>query len=108
MALFCPKCKGIMMPKKTSTGKIRMVCTCGYTTKDKEKIVLKEKIAVDKKNKINIIDKDIKTDPKTKVDCPKCSHGEAYYWLLQTRAADEPETTFFRCVKCKHQWRSYD
>jgi len=68
MALFCPKCKGIMMPKKTSTGKIRMVCTCGYTTKDKEKIVLKEKIAVDKKNKINIIDKDIKTDlPKQRL-----------------------------------------
>lgn len=106
--LFCPRCKAILYPKKTTTGKTKMACNCGYSTKEKEKLILKEKITVDKKDKITIVDKEIKTDPKIKITCPKCGHEEAYYWLLQTRAADEPETTFYKCVKCSHQWRSYD
>jgi DNA-directed RNA polymerase subunit M len=27
--------------------------------------------------------------------------------LRQTRAADEPETKIYRCVKCQHSWREY-
>ena len=47
------------------------------------------------------------TMPLTDEECPKCKHGKAYYWLVQTRAGDEPETRFFRCEKCKHTWRDY-
>ncbi|MFX1287916.1 MAG: transcription factor S, partial [Promethearchaeota archaeon] len=25
----------------------------------------------------------------------------------QTRSADEPSTSFFRCLECKHTWREY-
>ena len=50
-----------------------------------------------------------KTLPTTRdVTCPKCGHNEAYYWLMQTRAADEPPTRFFRCVRCSHVWREYE
>jgi len=45
--------------------------------------------------------------PKTNEECPKCKHKEAYYWLVQTRAADEAATRFFKCVKCMHTWRAY-
>jgi DNA-directed RNA polymerase subunit M len=57
--------------------------------------------------KVEIIDKTIETLPKTESKCPKCNHNKAYYWLAQTRSADEAETQFFRCVKCSHQWRQY-
>ena len=40
-------------------------------------------------------------------ECPKCGHNKAFFWEEQTRASDEPETSFFRCVKCKHTWREY-
>ena len=40
-------------------------------------------------------------------DCSKCGHGKAFWWEEQTRASDEPETSFFRCVSCKHTWREY-
>ena len=50
--LFCPKCKAILTPKKTTTGKTKMACLCGYSTKEKEKLILKEKITVDKKDEI--------------------------------------------------------
>jgi len=45
--------------------------------------------------------------PLTDASCPKCGHDRAYYWLIQTRASDEPETKFMRCQKCKHTWRDY-
>ncbi|MCJ7650052.1 MAG: transcription factor S, partial [Candidatus Lokiarchaeota archaeon] len=39
--------------------------------------------------------------------CPKCNHKEAEAWQEQTRSADEPSTSFFKCIKCKHTWREY-
>ncbi len=48
------------------------------------------------------------TFPKMKADCPKCKNNEVWWWTEQTRAADEPETSFFRCTKCRHTWREYD
>lgn len=45
--------------------------------------------------------------PTTKIDCDRCGHDEAVWWMLQTRSADEPTTQFYRCVKCNHTWRDY-
>ena len=47
------------------------------------------------------------TLPTADAECPKCGHNKAYWVLRQTRAADEPETRIFRCVKCSHSWREY-
>lgn len=48
-----------------------------------------------------------KSLPTIKIDCEKCGHGEAVWWMLQTRSADEPTTQFYRCTKCSHTWRNY-
>ena len=48
------------------------------------------------------------TLPKTEAECPKCGKGDAYFRSEQTRAADEPETLFFTCVKCAKTWREYE
>ncbi|MBD3310349.1 transcription factor S, partial [Candidatus Woesearchaeota archaeon] len=53
------------------------------------------------------VEQDFETDPVTKAECPKCHNKEAYYWEVQTRAADEPPTKFLKCTKCKHIWRDY-
>lgn len=39
--------------------------------------------------------------------CPKCEHPRAYFMQLQTRSADEPMTTFYKCCRaqCGHRWR---
>ncbi|KAJ4517652.1 RNA polymerase III C11 subunit [Exophiala dermatitidis] len=41
--------------------------------------------------------------------CPneKCDSNKAYFYQLQTRSADEPPTSFFKCVECGKQWREY-
>jgi transcription elongation factor S-II len=37
--------------------------------------------------------------------CGKCKKNQVTYYELQTRSADEPTTTFFRCLECGHRWR---
>jgi len=43
--------------------------------------------------------------PRPAASCPRCSHHRAYYQQLQIRSADEPMTTFYKCVECGHRWR---
>jgi transcription elongation factor S-II len=37
--------------------------------------------------------------------CSKCKAKKTVYFQKQTRCADEPMTTFVRCVCCNHQWK---
>ena len=102
--LFCQKCGSILAPKKDDPKKV--VCTgCGYSPRNQKTLKIGEK--TEAVRKLEIIDKTMETLPKTEAQCPKCGHNEAYYWLAQTRAADEAETQFFRCAKCSNQWRNY-
>lgn len=100
MGLVCPKCGGLLVPKK----KAELVCrSCGYSTLAKD-LRFKEKVKREKKSGIIEVKK-----PKATVDvvCPKCGHVGALFWMVQTRAADEPATEFYRCIKCSHTWRRY-
>lgn len=42
----------------------------------------------------------------TEIECPKCSHLKAFFMQIQTRSADEPMTTFYKCAKrdCGNVW----
>jgi len=104
--IFCARCGSILLPQKKGKKTI-MACSCGYKEKNKENILIREEIKDDKKDKIEVVDKKIETLPKTKEECPKCKNSDAYYWLVQTRAADEAATRFFKCTKCDHTWRRY-
>jgi DNA-directed RNA polymerase subunit M len=107
---FCPKCGGLMIPKK-SGGKVVLVCRkCGKKRISKER-KFKIKVSTEKsKGKIIVLDKKSKIDvlPKTDASCPKCDNNEAFWWMQQTRAADEAPTRFYKCTKCGHTWREYE
>lgn len=103
--MFCPKCGSILVPKKEGSKKV-LGCSCGYKESDIENAVIKE--SVEKKKEIEVIERDDDESlPQCDADCPKCGSTKAYYWTIQTRAGDEPETKFLKCVKCKHTWRDY-
>jgi len=40
--------------------------------------------------------------------CEECGHGEAWYTIKQTGAADETPTRFFKCKECGYRWRDYN
>lgn len=102
---FCPSCDGLMVPDKA--GKKRLVCSkCNKGKVKASSMVIKEKSNTSEK-KIEVVDKDIEVNPKVDAVCSKCDHRQAYFWTLQTRAADESETKFFKCAKCGHRWRDY-
>ncbi|CAN8100241.1 unnamed protein product [Discula destructiva] len=44
---------------------------------------------------------------KTKTQCPAegCDGAEAAFFQVQIRSADEPMTTFLKCMKCGTRWR---
>ncbi len=106
---FCPKC-GTLMKVEKKTKLTYFVCpSCG-----KRKVLKKGKVTIsgslpEKKKDIVVLKKgDEAIDlPKTKAMCPECDHREAYWWMQQTRSADEPPTIFYKCTKCGHSWRSY-
>jgi len=126
--LFCEKCRSIVFPKDG-----KYVCKrCGYEggksnseaakakadERDfdevkKELAAQSEKAQLDAQkeeedtiqDEVPIVGKSTITLSRAKVICEKCGHGEAYYYIRQTRSADEPSTTFYRCCKCNYSWR---
>jgi len=105
--MFCQKCGSVLLPKKEGNKKF-LVCSCGYKTSNVEQTKITE--TMDKQDKeIEVIEKsDLETLPKTDAKCDKCGHKTAYFWTIQTRAGDEPETKFLKCEKCGNTWRDYD
>jgi DNA-directed RNA polymerase subunit M len=102
---FCPKCGTVMFPQDN-----KLECKCGYEKKITKEVINKYKVSEEVKSKESIIftnDK-ITTLPTTRAICPKCKNKEAFWWLQQTRRADESETRFLRCSACGYTWREYD
>lgn len=101
---FCPECE-----VKLKTGDSALQCPlCGYV--DGQKVKQTKKI-VEEEPDFSLLafegDEGDDTNPTIKLDCEKCGHDEAVWWMFQTRSADEPTTRFYRCQKCKYTWRDY-
>jgi DNA-directed RNA polymerase subunit M len=86
----CPRCKSRVKTQKAD-------------------IMIKEKLPKSEKETVKRGAKEIEaTYPTVKKECPKCRNTKAYWWTQQMRGEDEPETQFFRCIKCRHTWREND
>ncbi|NYT11035.1 MAG: transcription factor S [Methanomassiliicoccales archaeon] len=99
--MFCPECGSLMFPREGFFKCSR--CDCEKETNGTSQ-TFKTKT---REREIAVIDSNAPTLPKTRVECPKCGHYEAFWVLRQTRAADEPETRIYRCTECGHSWREY-
>lgn len=112
---FCPKCDTRLKQKQEEKKQPKLVCEkCGYSTaaqvesKEGKKTSKVEKAKATASIKVLGEEaEEIKPLPTTNIECPKCRHDTAVWWMLQTRGGDEPTTQFYRCVKCNHTWRHY-
>jgi DNA-directed RNA polymerase subunit M len=103
---FCSKCGTLL---KLDADKKMLVCAkCGAEEPLESDIVYsKEGKEEDKIVVIGKKERNLRTLPQTKTECPKCGNTTAYWWMVQTRGIDESATQFFRCTKCGHTWRDY-
>ncbi|PIW33312.1 MAG: transcription factor S [Nitrosopumilales archaeon CG15_BIG_FIL_POST_REV_8_21_14_020_37_12] len=101
---FCPKCE--VKLKKSDAG---LQCPkCNYVEGEENKQV-KQIEAEEIHSEFNVLaeNEGEETLPTINIECEKCGHNEAVWWMLQTRSADEPTTQFYRCTKCRYTWRNY-
>ena len=115
---FCPSCGMRLVLKQDISNderKFSLVCfKCEYKkpiTKDEPftpKMGNLNNEEISEQKQITVIDEKhmkLRTMPVTKIVCPICKNRTAYWWMVQTRSADESSTQFFRCTKCDHTWR---
>ncbi|MFH1450393.1 MAG: transcription factor S [archaeon] len=105
---FCPKC-GAMMKTREKKGSedVELVCPKCKHVESAEEDSFSTTQPQEKKSDIGVLDEKSAGLPETENDCPKCHNRKAYWWIEQTRSADEAPTRFYRCTKCRHTWREY-
>jgi len=104
---FCPSC-GALLPGLTAKGDVTCV-VCKYVVPCAlfdEKISTyivhfnsQENTKVRRKKKGG----DQADGPVIERKCPKCGHDQMSYAAIQLRSADEGQTVFFTCLKCKYK-----
>ncbi|OQR80238.1 DNA-directed RNA polymerase III subunit RPC10-like [Tropilaelaps mercedesae] len=107
MLLFCPRCANMLSAEEGSTSYKFMCSTCPYVHHIRQKIF---KQTFPRLKPIDDILGSIAAwanVDSTEEACPKCEHPRAFFRQMQTRSADEPMTTFYKCcnMKCNHQWK---
>ena len=106
---FCLKCGNLLVVEKRRKNLYFVCRKCKRETKLKgEKVTISE-VSHEPKRKVMILRKEDEFGelPKTTIICPECENMEAFWWMQQTRTADEPPTLFYRCTTCGYSWRSY-
>ena len=105
---FCPKCETRLRP---APGEEVVECPkCGFKAKKglEEKAKKQESKKAGSDASLKVMDGErVEALPTTSKECPQCKNGMAFWWMLQTRSADEATTQFYRCTKCNHTWRNY-
>lgn len=105
MLTFCENCGNRLTISEYSHVYGFKCHSCPY------KRIIQERIESAKYSKLKEVD-DVLNDANTwknvdqaETKCPKCEHEKAYFMQMQIRSADEPSTTFYRCVSCSHNWK---
>lgn len=100
--MFCPKCGGVLKSRSVNSKK-EQFCSCGFSKKIKEEIVIKEKI---KQEKSEIyVHEQINPFADYKHICEKCGYDKAFIVQkelakCETWARCEPNRTEVVCGKC--------
>uniref|UniRef100_A0A8C8RFI1 DNA-directed RNA polymerase subunit n=1 Tax=Pelusios castaneus TaxID=367368 RepID=A0A8C8RFI1_9SAUR len=105
MLLFCPACGNVLVAEEGARCHRFACTTCPYVRN------VTRKVTAACRGQINLVALGAVLTVVPLVSfaetCPKCEHPRAYFMQIQTRSADEPMTTFYKCcnAQCGHRWR---
>lgn len=102
---FCPSCANMLLIDESIGGNSLSCQTCPYIYKIQDPLSQKKQFT--RKTLDDILGGQDQWENVDQADatCPKCEHNRAYFMQIQTRSADEPMTTFYKCVKCSRDWK---
>ncbi|KAK3330629.1 DNA-directed RNA polymerase-like protein [Apodospora peruviana] len=106
--LFCPYCANLLIISRMETGGNRLECrTCPYQHPITDPLFSRKTFTHKEKDDVFGGPGAWDNAQKSKVQCPAsvCSGQEAAFFQVQIRSADEPMTTFYKCMSCGNQWR---
>jgi len=92
---FCPKCGSILVMKTKRVGCPK----CDYVAKGKVDMEMKEDVSFEGGVTV-ACGKETSVNPVTDWNCHACGSKKAEFWIRQMRSGDEPESKFYKCVKC--------
>lgn len=107
MLLFCPDC-GTYLTIEVGESSHQFACrTCPYEYRVKRKVVSRKYPKLKEVDEVLSDASSWENVDATNEKCPKCEHPRAYFMQMQTRSADEPMTTFYRCCNkdCAYRWK---
>ena len=107
MFLFCPSCGVLLTLQEGNKGHEFGCKTCTYAFVVKKRIISRKYPVMKEMDEVLSDAEAWKNAEETDEKCPKCEHMRAYFMQLQTRSADEPMTTFYRCCNtdCAFRWK---
>ncbi|XP_047138405.1 DNA-directed RNA polymerase III subunit RPC10 [Hydra vulgaris] len=107
MLLFCPTCANVLVVEEASgSSSFRFACkTCPFIYDIVKKISDKRYTKLKEVDDVLGGEDAWKNVDSTEEKCPKCEFKKAYFMQIQTRSADEPMTTFYKCCSCGHRWK---
>ncbi|KAG0206517.1 DNA-directed RNA polymerase III subunit RPC10 [Mortierella sp. GBA30] len=104
---FCPTCSNLLLVQSDGAQQQLYCQTCPYIYPVVKTIVQRK--TLDRKQVDDVLggDEAWANVDQTEASCPRCEHDRAYYMQIQTRSADEPMTTFYKCceLQCGWQWK---
>lgn len=105
---FCPTCANLLLVSNSGAEGYRFACqTCPYVHAIRRPIA--QRMYLKRKEVDDVLGgaDAWKNVDQTEALCPKCGNGKAFFMQLQTRSADEPMTTFYKCTNfsCGARWK---
>lgn len=104
----CPHCANILTVSLTNTRTNRLECrTCPFEHQITEPVFSRR--VYERVEKEDVFGGPGAWDnaQKGRVQCPAegCDGDEAAFFQVQIRSADEPMTSFYKCMTCGNRWR---
>ncbi|KAJ8322935.1 hypothetical protein BDV3_006786 [Batrachochytrium dendrobatidis] len=105
---FCSECFNMLYPKEDRRErKLLFACrNCTHVEEADNTCVYSHTIShIPLEQTLVVIDlKSDPTFPRSKTECPKCSHMEAVFFQSRSKGADATMKLFFACCECNHRW----